>query len=117
MANRIKILKDGLTNKQRIQRMVERWDDDIPFEQALYHMYAMKKIMDGIRSVEEEGTLDFDAVFDELEGKCDEESSLPNVAKGQERSQGSPRSHRGGGGAKDGEIARGAAKKTHKRAS
>jgi hypothetical protein len=70
-----KILTDGLTNKQRIMRMVERWDDDIPFEQALYHMFALKKIMDGVKSAEEEELIDHDELFDELDRRCDEDES------------------------------------------
>src|SRR3954466_3540725 len=93
-----KILNDGLTNKQRILRMVERWDDDITFEQALYHMYAMKKIMEGIKSAEEEGVLDFDEVFDELERACDEEENTsPNLPKRQKKPEGVARPYRGRG--------------------
>jgi hypothetical protein len=112
-----KILNDGLTNKQRIQRMVERWDDSISFAEALYRMYAMKKIMDGIRSIEEEGELDFDEVFDELEGKLDEENARRIVAKGKARSSGTQETHRGGRRTKNGEVIRGQIKKTRKRAS
>ena len=112
-----KILNDGLNNKQRILRMIERWDDDIPFEKALYHMYAMTKIMDGIRSIEEDGDLDFDEVFDELEGKRDEKNARPNVTKGQTGTSGTPGSNRRSRRTKNGEVVRGPAKKTRKRAS
>jgi hypothetical protein len=117
MAIKTKILKDGLSNKQRILRMVERWEDDIPFEQALYHLYAMKEIMDGIRSVEEEGTLDFDEVFDELEGRLDAEDAAPNLAKGKTGTPGDPRSDRRRGRAKNGRVLRETSKKTRKHAS
>jgi len=50
---RKKILTDDLTNKQRILRMVERWDDDIPFEKALYHLHFMKEVMEAIEEAEQ----------------------------------------------------------------
>ncbi|HZZ77309.1 MAG TPA: hypothetical protein VFE62_02255 [Gemmataceae bacterium] len=84
-----KILTDGLTNKQRILRMVEGWDDDIPFKQALYHMYVMKELMEGIESAEEEELIDHDELFDELERLCDEEENAAQmVEKSPKRSKG-----------------------------
>lgn len=107
-----KILNDGLTNKERILRMVERWDDDIPFEQALYHMYAMKKIMDGIKSAEEEDLIDHDELFDELERLCDEEQAQAQmVVAGEGRSETAPNLDRGGRRPKNGSVIRKPAKK------
>jgi hypothetical protein len=112
MARTKKILTDGLTNKQRILRMVERWDDEIPFEQALYHMYAMKKIMDGIKSAEEEDLIDHDELFDELERICDEEEGQAQmVVAGKGRSETAPKMDRGQGRAKNGKVVRKPAKK------
>jgi len=107
-----KILKDGLTNKQRILRMVELWDDDISFNQALYHMYALKKIMDGIKSAEEEELIDHDELFDELERLCDdEEAQAKMVAAGKGRSEAAAKMDSGQGRAKNGKVIRKPAKK------
>ncbi len=107
-----KILNDGLTNKQRVLRMVERWDDDISFEQALYHMYALKKIMDGIKSAEEEECIDHDELFDELERLCDEEEAEAKmVAGGKGRPEPPSEVDRGRGRAKNGKVVRKPAKK------
>src|SRR5260370_14529234 len=91
MGSKQKILKDVLTNKQRILRMIERWDDDISFDQALYHMYVMKEVMEGIRSAEEGDTIDHDELFDELEQLCDkEENQARLVEKSRKESKGTP---------------------------
>ena len=74
-----KLLTENLTNKQRILRMVERWDDDIPFDKALYHLHFMKEVMEAIAEAEQEELLDFDEVFDELERACDEEDQAALV--------------------------------------
>ena len=112
MARSKKILTDGLTNKQRILRMVERWNDDIPFEQALYHMYALKKIMDGIRSAEEEEWIDHDDLFDELERLCDEEEAQAEmVAAGKGRFETPSKVDHRQGRAKNGQLVRKPAKK------
>lgn len=107
MARDKKILNDGLSNKQRILRMVERWDEDIPFEQALYHMYALRKIMDGIRSAEEEEWIDHDELFDELERLCDEEEAqAAMVATRKGRFETPAKVDRGQGRAKNGKGVR-----------
>jgi hypothetical protein len=112
MAHSKKILNDGLTNKQRILRMVERWDDDIPFDKALYHMYALKKIMDGIKSAEEEEWIDHDELFDELERLCDEEEAQAEmVAAGKGRLETPSKVDRGRGRAKNGKVIRKPTKK------
>ncbi len=113
-----KILTDGLTNKQRILRMVERWDDDIPFEQALYQMFAMKKIIDGIKSAEEEDLIDHDELFDELERLCDEEEAQAGMVPGsQGRSNASARVDHHGRRANNGQVVRKSAKKAHAKAT
>jgi hypothetical protein len=118
MATKKKILNDGLTNKQRIMQMVERWPDDIPFEQALYHMYAMKEIMEGIKSAEEEECVDHDRLFDELERLCDEEENQNSVvAKGAQEAKGTRQAHRGRRRPEGGEDIHKSAKKVGKRAS
>lgn len=113
-----KILIDGLTHKQRILRMVEGWDDEIPFEQALYHMYVMKEVMEGIKDAAEGRVLDFDEVFDKLERRSDEEENSPSdVCEGRKKSSADPRSHRGRRHPKKGEVVHKPAKKLRKRAS
>ena len=64
-----------MTNKQRILQMVERWPEDIPYDEALYHVYVLKKIDDGLKSLESGPSKDHDELFDELERLCDEEES------------------------------------------
>ena len=113
-----KILNDGLTNKQRILRMVERWDDDIPFEKALYHLHFMKEVMEAIEEAEEGPLLDFDEVFDKLERRSDEEENTPSdVAASGKKSPGDSRSHRGRRLPKNGEVLRKPPAKVRKSAS
>jgi predicted transcriptional regulator len=113
-----KTLDDGLTNKQRILRMVERWDDDIPFEQALYHMSVMQAVMEGIKDIEAGRTTDHDEVFDELERRCDEEESKAAlVGSIQKRPRTAAKKDRGTGRAKNGPIVRKPAEKIRKPAS
>ena len=117
MANK-KILTDGLTNKQRILRMVERWDEDISFERAVYYMYVMKEVMESIKEVEEGGKcVDHDEFFDELERLCDEEDQAKVVAKGPKASKGHQETDSGRRHPKNGAGVRKAAKKLRKRAS
>ena len=113
MADKKKILTDGLTNKQRILRMVERWKDDISFDQALYHMHALKKIMDGIKSAEEGDWIDHDELFDELETLCDEEEAQAEmVATRKGRLEAPAKMDRGQRRTKDGKVVRKPAKGT-----
>ena len=109
-----KILTDGLTNKQRILRMVERWDDDIPFEQAVYHMHVMKEVMEGIKDVEEGRVFDFDEVFDELERHGHEEDQAADVGKGQKKPGGSQGPDRESRRSKNGRVLHKPAKKIRK---
>jgi predicted transcriptional regulator len=113
-----KILNDGLTNKQRILRMVERWDDDIPFEKALYHMHVMKEVMEGIKDVEEGRFVDHDELFDELERLCNEEENQARlVGECDKKPEGGSRSHRGRRLPKNGEVVRKPPPKVRKPAS
>lgn len=118
MARNKKILTDGLTNKERILRMVERWDDDIPFEQALYHMHVMKEVMEGIREAERGLGKDHDELFDELERLCDEEEDQRQMDAegGAEPKRNSP-THRGCRHAKDGKGVRKPPQKIGRRSS
>ena len=117
MAAKRKILNDGLTNKQRILRMVDRWDDDISFEQAVYHMQVMQAVMDGIKSAEEGECIDHDELFDELERLCDEEEKSHLVAKGRKRIEGTASTHRKGRLPANGKIIHKSAQKVRKPAS
>jgi hypothetical protein len=114
-----RILTDGLTNKQRILRMVERWDENISFEQALYHMDVMRAVMESIRDVEKGGRLvDHDEFFDELERLCDEEEKNARlVTKSQKKSKGPSSSHGESGNAKNGKVLRKQAKKVRQTTS
>ncbi len=68
-----------MTNKQRILQMVERWPENISYDQAVYHMWVLKKIDAGLKSLETGSTIDHDELFDELEQLCDEEESQARV--------------------------------------
>jgi hypothetical protein len=118
MARNKKILTDGLTNKQRILRMVERWDDNIPFEQALYHMHVMKEVMASINDLENGAPgIDHDELFDELERLCDEEENQRQLdAEGGKKPKGAPRTNRGSQLPKNGKVLRGAAPKIRRSA-
>jgi hypothetical protein len=107
-----------MTNKQRILQMVERWPEDISYDQALYHVYVLKKIDAGLRSLETGPTIDHDELFDELERLCDEEEAQARVvAAGSRRSKAAAGMDRGGRRTKNGQIVRKPAKKTRGSAS
>ena len=112
MSTKKTILGDGLTNKQRILQMVQRWDDDIPFDKALYHMYVMKEVMEGIKDAEEGRVHDFDEVFNELERLCaEEENQVPAIEQGDAKPERLASLHRKGGSPKNGGVVRKASKK------
>jgi hypothetical protein len=101
-----------MTNKKRILQMVERWPEDISYDKALYHVYVLKKIDDGLKSLESGPSIDHDELFDELERLCDEEEAQAKVvAAGARRSKAPSRMDRRGRRAKNGEIIRKPAKK------
>lgn len=64
---------DARTNKQIILQMVQKWPEDISFDQALYHVGFLKAVDDGMKDFDAGRTRDHDEVFDELEALCDEE--------------------------------------------
>jgi|ERR1022692_4885456 hypothetical protein len=86
-----------MTNKQRILQMVERWPEDISFDQALYHVYVLKKIDAGLKSLETGPAIDHDELFDELERLCDEEENQAGVVAAGKRGSKTPAKmdHRG----------------------
>jgi hypothetical protein len=102
-----------MTNKQRILQMVERWDDDISFDRALYHLHVMKEVMASIKEVDEGGELiEHDDFFDELERLCDEEENQAQlVAKGEKKPNRDPKTHSSRRLPKNGEIVRSSPKK------
>jgi hypothetical protein len=77
MATKDKI--NALCNKQMILRMVNKWPEDIPYEQALYHRYVLKEVMEGLKEVEDGRGTDHDDFFDELERLCDEEENQAHM--------------------------------------
>ena len=68
-----------MTNKQRLLQMVQRWPDDISYDEALYHVYVLKKIDAGLKDVEAGRGVDHDELFDELERLCDEEENQASM--------------------------------------
>jgi len=107
-----------MTNKQRILQMVERWPEDISFDEALYHVYVLKKIDAGLKSLETGHSIDHEELFDELERLCDEEESQAKVvAAGQRRSKTPAKLDHGGRRPKNGPILRKPVKKTRGSAS
>lgn len=108
-----------MTNKQRILRMVERWPDDISYDDALYHLHVMQEVMESIKEVEEGGKLlEFDEAFDELERECDAEENAPvPLATGQKEPKEPAPTHRGGRLPKNGPILPKAPKKVRKQTS
>jgi hypothetical protein len=107
-----------MTNKQRILQMVERWPEDISYDEAVYHVWVLKKIDAGLKSIETSPAIDHDELFDELERLCDEEESQAGmVAAGKRGSKTPAKLDRGGRRAKNGPIVRKQAKKTRGSAS
>lgn len=118
MANKQRILQDGLSNKQRILKMVEKWPNDIPFQDALYHMHVLSEVMAGIKDAEQGRVVDHDELFDELERLCDEEENQARlVAESRKESHGTPPAHRGSRRPKNGEVVHKPAKKIRKSTS
>ena len=96
-----------MTNKQRILQMVERWPEDISFDEALYHVYVLKKIDAGLKSLETGPAIDHDELFDELEQLCDEEESQDRVVAAGKRGSKSPtKMDRDSRRAKNGQVVR-----------
>jgi hypothetical protein len=107
-----------MTNKKRILQMVQRWPEDISFDEALYHVYVLKKIDAGLKSLESGPSKDHDEFFDELERLCDEEEAQAKlVAVGPGRSKTPAKLDRRRGRAKNGQVIRKPAKKTRGSAS
>jgi predicted transcriptional regulator len=104
-----------MTNKQRILQMVERWPEDISFDEAIYHVYALKKIDAGLRDLDAGLVHDHDEVFDALERECDEEENeVVLVESRQKRPQAAAEKNRGSRRAKNGEVVRKPVKKIRK---
>jgi hypothetical protein len=70
-----------MTNKQRILQMVRRWPEDISFDEALYHVYVLKKNDVGVKSLESETAIDHGDFFKKLEHVFDEASATAILAK------------------------------------
>lgn len=95
-----------MTNKQRILQKVERWPDDISYDEALYHLHVMQEVVESIKEVAEGGNLlEFDEAFDELEWECDaaENAPVPLPAGQKEPKEPAP-THRGGRLPKNGPV-------------
>ena len=118
MASKGTILNDGLTNKQRILQMVERWPEDISYDKALYHVSVLKAIDEGLKDIEAGRTTDHDEVFDELERLCDEEESQAAlVGSSQKRPRSAAKEDRGTRRAKNGQLVRKPTKKARRRSA
>jgi predicted transcriptional regulator len=106
---------DNRTNKQIILQMVQKWPEDIPFEQALYHMSVLQAIGEGLRDIEAGRTTDHDELFDELERRCDEEEhQAALVGSSETRPRSTSKKARGTGGAKNGKVVHKSAKRIRK---
>jgi hypothetical protein len=81
MTSKPKLLTGKLTNKQRILQMVERWPDDISFDEALCHVYVLIKIDAGLKSFGSETAIDHGEFFNKLERVYDEASAVAILAK------------------------------------
>src|ERR1051326_3672665 len=104
-----------MTNKQRILQMVERWPEDISFEEAIYHVYVLKKIDAGLKDLDAGRVRDHDEVFDALERRCDEEENKAALVKsGRKRPRAAAEKDNGLRRAKNGQIVRKPVKKIRK---
>ena len=107
-----------MTNKQRILQMVERWPEDISYDQALYHVNVLKKIDAGLKDLEAGRWVDHDELFDELERMCDEEENQAAMVEGsRRRPKATAKVDRGSRRPKNGQIVRRPPKKIRKPAS
>lgn len=69
-----------MTNKQKIQRLVDLMPEDITFEQAVYRMVLLKQVEEGLQDGREGRWIDHDELFDKLM-KEDEENQAAVVIK------------------------------------
>jgi hypothetical protein len=104
-----------MTNKQRILQMVERWPDDISFDQAVYHMSVLQAVDEGLKDIDAGRVWDFDEVFDELEQRCDEEEGKASLVGSSKKRFGSAsKKNRGPRSTKNGQVVRKPSKKARK---
>jgi hypothetical protein len=55
-----------MTNKQKIQNLVDRMPEDVTFEQAIYRIVLLKKVEIGLKQMNEGRLIDHDELFDRL---------------------------------------------------
>ena len=58
-----------MTNKEKIQNLVDRMPDDISFDEAVYRMVFLKQVEQGLQDARGGRTIDHDELFDKLLSK------------------------------------------------
>jgi hypothetical protein len=86
-----------MTNKQKIQNLVDRMPEDVTFDQAIYRMVLLKKVEIGLKQMKEGRLIDHDKLFDRL--LSDEKSQASLDRPRRSRSTGNKGDHRQGSAA------------------
>jgi len=55
-----------ISNKQKIQELVEQLPDDVPIDEAIDRLYLLQKIDEGLRQAAAGDVMDHDEFFDDL---------------------------------------------------
>jgi hypothetical protein len=58
--------EEAMTRKKQIVRLVNRLDDDVSFDQVIYHLTVMRDIEVGMEQIQRGEVIDHDEVFDKL---------------------------------------------------
>jgi hypothetical protein len=58
-----------MTTKQKILRMVERLDDDVSYDQVLYHLTVMRNVEVGLAQANQGEVIDHDALMAEMDAE------------------------------------------------
>ena len=98
--------------------MVERWPEDISYDQALYRVFVLKKIDAGLKDIAAGRLFDDEEVMDELERRCDEEENQRQLeVQSRKKPKGNPPAHSERRLPKNGEVVRKPAPKVRRPAS
>jgi hypothetical protein len=64
-----------MTNKEKIQRMLEKLPDDVSYDRMIYHLEVMRQLEESIEQAERGEVIDHDQLFEELLAEDAQESS------------------------------------------
>ncbi len=84
-----------MTSKERILAVVNRLEENTTLDEAIYRLYLLKGIEEGLRDAEQGRVTDHDEFMAELEARyAEDEAEMVGKSKG--RSRGNRKLHRSG---------------------